>query len=69
VIDQNIGIAISQEEKGTNAAAKFPAYLVVLCIERWCLKQNAAVRLKSKYSPPKNFGLAMLLDEKMAQGT
>jgi len=34
---------------------KFLVYLVVLCFERWCPKQNTVARLKSKYFslPPK----------------
>ena len=32
---------------------KFLAYLVILCFERWCLKQNTVVRLKYKFCPPK----------------
>jgi len=37
---------------------KFLAYLVVLCIKRRCPKQNTVAHLKSKYLPPKIFGLA-----------
>ena len=40
----------------------FLAYLVVLCFERRCPKQNTVARWKSKYLPPKHFGLATPLD-------
>ena len=36
---------------------KFLACLVVLCFERRFPKQNTVARLKSKYLPPKNFGV------------
>jgi len=45
----------SQGRKGP--PPKFLAYLVNLCFERQCPKQNAVARLKSKFATPKNCGL------------
>jgi len=47
-------------EQGSHAP-KFLAYLVVLCFEKRCPKQNTVARLKSKYLSQKKFGLATLL--------
>jgi len=41
-----------QGGEGGSAAHKFLAYLVILCIERRCSKQNTVARL-SKDLPPK----------------
>jgi len=43
--------------KGGIHPKKFLAYLVILCVERRCPKQNSVARLKSKtLSPQKHFG-------------
>jgi len=51
----------SQGGKGS-MSPKFLAYPVIWCHERRCRKQNTVARLKTKYLPPQNFGLATLLD-------
>jgi len=43
--------------KGT-ISPKFVAFLVILCFERWCRKQNTVARLKQKICPPKICALA-----------
>jgi len=45
-----------QEGRGVHSPKIFLAYLVVLCFERRCPKQNTVARLKSKYLAPKVLG-------------
>jgi len=42
-------------KQGGHGSPKFLAYLVILCFERWCPKQNPVACLKAKGSPPKTF--------------
>jgi len=46
---------IHRRSQGGMPPAKFLAYLVILCFERRCPKQNTAARLRAKYLAPQNF--------------
>ena len=48
---------------------KFLRYLIILCFEKWCPKQNTVSLPKSTIFPQKNFGLATPLLSEAAQCT
>jgi len=54
-------VGLARRTKGV-MPPKFLENLVILCLERWCHKQNTLDRLKSRDLAPQKVGLATQLD-------